>query len=193
MIISVGLDPDLLPLMLKNGCRDYIAIEANPKYPQLNYLGDDGQIPTQMAFGAVFFFGFDNPKLRRKLFAMNNFHGVSLISGTSVCEPNISAISGITIADLTFVGSGVQIQNFVKVGVRTSIHHDSKVGAFSVIGPSVTICGRVSVGEEVFIGAGATILPRLKIGDGAVIGAGAVVTKDVPPNACVVGVPARLV
>lgn len=43
------------------------------------------------------------------------------------------------------------------------------------------------------IGANATILPGLTIGSNAMVGAGAVVTRDVPPNAIVVGSPARIV
>ena len=42
------------------------------------------------------------------------------------------------------------------------------------------------------IGVGATVLPGVRIGRGAVVGAGAVVSKDVPPYAVVVGVPARI-
>jgi len=42
------------------------------------------------------------------------------------------------------------------------------------------------------IGANATILPGLTIGQNAMVGAGAVVTRDVPPNAIVVGNPARI-
>jgi acetyltransferase-like isoleucine patch superfamily enzyme len=41
------------------------------------------------------------------------------------------------------------------------------------------------------IGVGAIILPGVTIGKGAQVGAGAVVTKDVPPGATVIGVPAR--
>jgi UDP-2-acetamido-3-amino-2,3-dideoxy-glucuronate N-acetyltransferase len=42
------------------------------------------------------------------------------------------------------------------------------------------------------IGANATILPGITIGRGSMVGAGAVVTRDVPPNAKVVGNPARV-
>jgi serine acetyltransferase len=49
----------------------------------------------------------------------------------------------------------------------------------------------VIVGDDVWMGAGVIVLRGVRIGCGAVIGAGAVVTKDVPANAIVVGVPAR--
>ncbi len=51
----------------------------------------------------------------------------------------------------------------------------------------------VKIGNKVWIGAHATILPGVTIGDGAVVGAGAVVTKDVPENAVVAGVPAKII
>jgi maltose O-acetyltransferase len=51
----------------------------------------------------------------------------------------------------------------------------------------------VVIGDDVWLGVGATIMPGVTVGDGAVIGAHALVTKDVPPRAIVVGVPARIV
>ena len=49
------------------------------------------------------------------------------------------------------------------------------------------------IGNDVYIGANVFILDGVTIGDGAVLGAGAVVTKDIPPYAVAVGVPARVV
>jgi len=51
----------------------------------------------------------------------------------------------------------------------------------------------IQIGNDVWIGAAATILKGVTIGDGAVVAAGAVVTKDVPPDAVVAGVPARVI
>jgi acetyltransferase-like isoleucine patch superfamily enzyme len=50
----------------------------------------------------------------------------------------------------------------------------------------------VRVGHNVWIGYGACVLRGVTVGDNAVIGTNAVVTKDVPANAVVAGVPARI-
>lgn len=49
------------------------------------------------------------------------------------------------------------------------------------------------IGNDVWIGCQVVIMSGVKIGDGAVIGAGAVVTKDIPPYAIAVGVPAKII
>lgn len=51
----------------------------------------------------------------------------------------------------------------------------------------------IHIGHHVWIGTGAIVLQGVKIGDGAVVAAGAVVTKDVPPNVIVGGVPAKII
>lgn len=51
----------------------------------------------------------------------------------------------------------------------------------------------VKIGKNVWVGAHATILPGVTVGDNAVIAAGAVVTKDVPANTVVGGVPAKII
>ena len=51
----------------------------------------------------------------------------------------------------------------------------------------------IRIGDRVWIGAGAMVLKGVTIGDNAVVAAGSVVTRDVPADALVAGVPARLV
>ena len=51
----------------------------------------------------------------------------------------------------------------------------------------------IHIGKNVGIGTGATVLPGVSIGDGAIVAAGAVVSKDVPENTIVGGVPAKVI
>lgn len=90
-------------------------------------------------------------------------------------------------------GIGVVIHPNTIIGNDVRIYHQVTLAGEDVIGDK----GGVTVEDNVLIGVGAAIIPRLGqrliIGAGARIGAGAVVTKDVPPGATVVGVPARVV
>lgn len=51
----------------------------------------------------------------------------------------------------------------------------------------------IKIGDDVWLGGNVTILPGVNIGNNVVVGAGAVVTKDIPDNSLVLGVPAKVV
>ena len=51
----------------------------------------------------------------------------------------------------------------------------------------------ITIGDNCWLATNVTVCPGVTIGDGCVIGAGAVVTKDVPANSLVMGVPAKIV
>lgn len=53
--------------------------------------------------------------------------------------------------------------------------------------------GCIEVMDNVFIGSNTTILPNVRIGSNVIIAAGSVVTKDVPSNSVVAGVPAKVI
>ncbi len=53
--------------------------------------------------------------------------------------------------------------------------------------------GCIEIMDNIFIGSGTRIMPNVKIGPNAIVASGAVVTKDVPPNCVVAGVPARVI
>ena len=53
--------------------------------------------------------------------------------------------------------------------------------------------GGITIGDDVWLGVNVTVLDGVHIGQGAVIGAGSVVTRDIPSNAIVFGIPAKVV
>jgi maltose O-acetyltransferase len=87
----------------------------------------------------------------------------------------------------------------VRIGDRVYIGHG--VALLTIdheIGPAFLRCGGhdrlpIIIRNGVWIGSRATVLPGVTIGEGAVVAAGAVVTRDVPDQTMVAGVPARVV
>jgi sugar O-acyltransferase (sialic acid O-acetyltransferase NeuD family) len=190
--ISIGIDRDLICCLKKNSVTSYVAPNLDQLHPDLNYLGDDDMLKDLSLGENTFFFGLDNPKRRSFLDSEFKLNPTSVISNTSVIKTEIQESRGITVADFVYVGSNVQFGKFIKLNVRSSIHHDVEIGDYSVIAPSVTVCGNVKLGTGVFLGAGAIILPGITIGAFSVVGAGAVVTRNLPADGTFVGTPARI-
>lgn len=86
---------------------------------------------------------------------------------------------GITIGDGSLIGHSV---------VLATLNHDMDPAKRQQLHPAPIV-----IGKGVWIGAGAVITAGVKIGDNAVVAAGAVVTKDVPADSVVGGVPAKFI
>lgn len=103
---------------------------------------------------------------------------------------NIEIHPGATIGRRFFIdhGAGVVIGETAIIGDDVLMYHQVTLG-----GTSLEKTKRhPTIGSNVLLGMGAKVLGNITIGDGARIGANAVVTRDVPPNTSVVGVPGRI-
>ncbi|MFG1230567.1 acyltransferase [Xanthobacter wiegelii] len=77
--------------------------------------------------------------------------------------------------------------------VLTTQTHDARALRLGLTYDKTMIKQPVCIGRNVWVGSNAVILPGVTIGDNSIVGAGAVVTRDVPPNVVVVGIPARTI
>jgi UDP-2-acetamido-3-amino-2,3-dideoxy-glucuronate N-acetyltransferase len=146
---------------------------------------------------------------------------VQLGKGVRIPQPELVNLYGCVIGDQTLIGTFVEIQAGARIGSRCKISSHSFVCAGVTIEDEVFVGHGVMfvndrfprattdtgdlqqrtdwkleptrVCERASIGSNATILCGLTIGKDAMIGAGAVVTRDVPPYAVVIGVPARII
>lgn len=116
--------------------------------------------------------------------------------------------SDCTLGQNVYVGQGVEIGDGCKIQNNVSLYRGVRLEDNVFCGPSCVFtndlfprassadqweCLRTLVKRGASIGANATIVCGNTIGENALVAAGAVVTEDVPANAVVMGVPARVV
>lgn len=71
------------------------------------------------------------------------------------------------------------------------ITHDGGAWVFREEISDLNVFGKIEIKDNCFIGVNSIILPNVRIGPDSVVGAGSVVTKDVPANTVVAGIPAQ--
>ena len=109
-----------------------------------------------------------------KHFRLTRRYGIQIPAGTKIGYGfYIGHGVGIVINGKTIIGNNVNVSQFLSIG--------------STKGTPATI------GDNVYIGPNVCVVEDVKIGNNTTIGAGAVVINDVPDNATVVGVPAKVV
>ena len=108
------------------------------------------------------------------------FKGAKLILGSGFFNSNIK----------------IRCHKKIEIGENVAISHDVTImdsDAHEGIWEGYEKTKSIKIGNHVWIGTRVTILKGVTIGDNAIIAAGSVVTKDVPNNTVVAGVPAKVI
>jgi len=122
-------------------------------------------------------------------------HGMELISAI---HPLASISPSATLGRHVIIGPRANICVHARLGPHTVVsagaltEHDNVIGVGAFIGPAVRLAGTVKVEDFATVEIGASVIPGRTVGRGARVKAGSVVIRDVPPNAVVSGVPARV-
>jgi serine O-acetyltransferase len=154
----------------------------------VNFLG-------QMFFGHTFPYNFwfrtcqylkSSPVLKYTL-----YYAVRLILNHYIFKLGISIQASTEIGSGFYIGhfGGIVVNKYSKIGNNCNISNDVTLGQAN----RGRNKGYPVIGNNVYIGPGAKIVGAVKVGNNAAIGANCVVTKDVPDNAVVVGVPGRII
>lgn len=87
----------------------------------------------------------------------------------------------------TFIGDNVKIDNLCHIAHNVCIQRNAMVIAQSMI------AGSARLGENAYVAPGVLVMNQISVGRDSLLGLGAVVTRDVPDNKVVVGVPAKVI
>ncbi len=137
-----------------------------------------------------------------KIFGFVNLYGCEIGDGTKIgtfveIQKNAKIGKNCKISTHTFICEGVTIEDNVFIGHNVTFINDKYPRATNPDGTMQTEADwkvvPTLVKKGASIGSSATILCGVTIGENAIVGAGSVVTRDVPDNTVVAGVPAKII
>lgn len=138
--------------------------------------------------------GNNNVRVRiLKEFERNGYEIPSFIHKDTIIHSSVKIGKAVYILPGTTIMPLTKIDDYVMISVGSNIIHHTHLGKGVFISNGCNVGANITVKENAYIGMGSTIMTGVKIiGKNSLIGAGAVVIKDVPDNAVMAGVPAKI-
>lgn len=166
------------------------------EHPVLGTLDDIAKFYQKGGFDEIFIaIGYKHLAFRKRLFSTLKEQAIPI--GTFV-HPSSYVAKSASVSEgcIVLINSIIEMNSVLYENVFLSsscyISHDVIVGAHTYCAPSLNIAGFTKIGECCFLGISTTTIDGVSIGGNVRTGAGSVITKDVPANVLVAGVPAQV-
>lgn len=138
-----------------------------------------------------------NNKLRVRFLSMAKALGYetpNFIHSSAIIHSSVKIGEGVYILLGAKVMPYTIIDDYVMISMNALIAHHNHLQQGTFISTGVNFGASITANENTYIGIGATIMTGIhELGKDCVVGAGAVVIRDVPDNAVVAGVPAKII
>lgn len=152
------------------------------------HLGGLELIPSGVAVAVA----VGSPSTRRRIVTSLAPHDFpSLIHPSTLEGSEFGHGRGLVVLGGVSIGTNVTLGEHVHLNAHAVIGHDARCDDFVSVNPNATISGGCTIGSGTLLGANSTVLQQISIGHDATVGAAACVTRNLPGDCTVVGVPAH--
>lgn len=137
-----------------------------------------------------------NPISRHKLILMGEnvgFKYVNLIHPDVRISQYVEMGCGNIICAGNILTVNISLGDHIILNLDCTVGHDTIIGSYCTILPSVNLSGNSTLGDGCLIGTNSAVIEGVSVGEWSIVGAGSVIIKDLPDHCTAVGVPAKAI